>query len=719
MDERMNKLLDLENQILINRQELQRLMQESGTSDKNFMNDKLNQLKQEIDFMSRQVQFLQYDLNRQFNEAERLNQVREKNNIKESQQFNKEKNDMFEGKNTVVNNMVRPNNINRQHINEPKEKRDFEKTIGKSFMGIMASVLIFISLILFATVIVPFFGEVVKMVTTYVISFAFVIVGLIKLRKDNTNKFYISILACGVGAVYISLLLSNIYFKKIEEIPLYILICLWGIGVCFLGKLQNKIFLVIGEIGITISVIFGCGLCIDEDDVARFIALIMFYIVSSTVFYMVHFKKEFIENIVHHVFNVFNCWVILVTYKDIFEDDVHIAGYFILILLVFNLGSIIYNKIEKGSIIYGIIGAMYLFRICGILELICVNYTIFGIIVYIMSMSLIVVFEYKTLTNKSGINILHAVLVILSTIGIANCEDMFEYTIVLLMILPLMILGFYRKNGVLKYSPMVVFVPFVIAYPDMNIILKFVLVALVIGSAFFCISKCIEQYSVVFKYFMYVVSVLAVFLYADRILVEYVDSYDVRNVITYMSVALFNIVMLKSRFSTDFITGERDKPVVFNLINLLVMISGLALVEDGIDGFWNVLLIATIVGTYFINSKNILENTSNVFGGIYVGFKFTFLMIVLMESFDSINYAISIACFVFAIVCIVIGFIAKYKSLRIYGLVLSLISTFKLVMFDISYDNTLGHAVSFFVSGILCFVICLMYNVIDNKINKE
>ena len=70
MDERMNKLLDLEKQILINRQELQKLMQESGTSDKNLMNDKFNQLNQEIEFMHRQVQFLQYDFNRKVKATE-------------------------------------------------------------------------------------------------------------------------------------------------------------------------------------------------------------------------------------------------------------------------------------------------------------------------------------------------------------------------------------------------------------------------------------------------------------------------------------------------------------------------------------------------------------------------------------------------------------------------------------------------------------------------
>lgn len=697
MDERMNKLLDLEKQILINRQELQKLMQESGTSDKNLMNDKLNQLNQEIQFMQRQVQFLQYNLNREMTNV----QVRTASKSMDT-----------DSKQKV--NQIQNNNIQNSSLTN----NDFEKTIGKSFMGIMASVLIFISLILFATVIAPFFGETAKMLTTYVISFTFVIVGFIKLRKDRTNKFYISLSACGVGAVYISLLLSNIYFKKIEAIPLYILISIWGISVCFLGKLQNKIFQIIGEIGITISVVFGCSLCLENDNVGKFIAVVIFYIVTSTVFYIVHFEKEFIRNITHHVFNVFNCFIVLITYLGIFDNEIHILGYFILLFFVFNLGSMVFNKLERSNVSYGILGAIYLFEICGILDLISVDDIFFGIIVYLMSAVLVGVFECKNTENRDGINILHVVLIILMAVGLDNCGEIFYYGVILTLILPLLILGFYRKNKIFKYCPMLFFIPFAFGNTGLNVFLEFVFVVLVIATAFLCINICKEQYSKSFKYFMYILSVFAIIIFSEDIFREFIDDWYIRDVISFMLVAIYNVVMLKTRFSTNFETGEREKPAIFNIINSILMIVGLSGIGDD-EGIWNALLIITVIGIFFVNAKNILDNRNNLFGGMYVGFKFTFLMIVLMESFDAISYVISIACFVFAILSIVIGFIAKYKALRIYGLVLSLISTFKLVMFDISYDNTLGHSISFFVSGILCFVICLIYNLIDNKINKE
>ena len=94
-------------------------------------------------------------------------------------------------------------------------------------------------------------------------------------------------------------------------------------------------------------------------------------------------------------------------------------------------------------------------------------------------------------------------------------------------------------------------------------------------------------------------------------------------------------------------------------------------------------------------------------------------MLVVLNSFDSANFVMSIACLLLAIASIIIGFAGDYKSIRIYGLVLSMISIFKLIMIDISYANTLGHALSFFVSGVLCFVISLIYNLIDKKMQER
>ena len=43
----------------------------------------------------------------------------------------------------------------------------------------------------------------------------------------------------------------------------------------------------------------------------------------------------------------------------------------------------------------------------------------------------------------------------------------------------------------------------------------------------------------------------------------------------------------------------------------------------------------------------------------------------------------------------------------------------KLVMVDIKYDNVLGNALSFFISGLICFGISALYSIADKKLARD
>lgn len=90
-------------------------------------------------------------------------------------------------------------------------------------------------------------------------------------------------------------------------------------------------------------------------------------------------------------------------------------------------------------------------------------------------------------------------------------------------------------------------------------------------------------------------------------------------------------------------------------------------------------------------------------------------MLAILSSFDAANYVLSIASFLFAIASIVIGFKFNYKALRVYGLVLSMLSTIKLILVDIGYNGTAQKALCFFICGLLCFAISAIYNWFDKR----
>lgn len=709
MNKRMARLLEYEKRLIEDRQHLQRLMEESQLEDTELIKSKLEYFQQEIQYMYRQSEYLKADLERNgkwVEEGLKKEETKAWQHQPMPEQF-------------VQKTEVSPAQPVQKSEFSPTQKRDLEKTIGKSFMGIVASGLIFISLILFATLLLPYFNDTAKMITTYLISFAFTGVGLFQLKKDKTNKFFVAITGCGIGAIYISLLLSNMYFKVIGDILLYVFICIWGIGVCFLAKLQNKVFQIIGELGILISVIFGCLLCNATDDGMKFAALLIFYVISTILFYVVHYKEEFFGNLLHHSFHIINCILLICTAGNIVEDGFQLQTCLILLLLLLSVFSVLHHKLEKSNISFGIVISIYAYQIYAILERILENEFTFGITVYLMCLAFIPIMEWKKANAKAGKNISYITGILLGTMGLESCGVLYEYGMVPMLILPLFILGFYRKNVVYKYAGLVLLTLYTFAYSPIGDIAHFLLEGVAIVILFLLIYKCKEQYSRALKYSSHLLTLLFLSTCMGDMVYELFQWQPIATTITYMVCTIFNIAMLKSCFGSNLLTKEKENPALYNIVNIVIMIAGILLIERSFDGICHFLIIITTVAAFMVNAKNILEQRNNMFGGIYVGLKFTLLIVIILKSFDSVNYVISIACFVLAIVSIVIGFAQRYKSLRIFGLILSMISTFKLIMIDINYDNTLGNAVSFFVSGMLCFVISLIYNYIDRRVNQD
>lgn len=732
MDKRMEELLNYERRVIEDRQQLSKLIEETDVNDTKLMKEKLDFFQQEIGYLNRQVEFLKCDMERRENQV-----IQQASSYTQTQTFisvmeptpqktygNERIPRMEPAPQRVYENERIPKTEpvqqrvygnERMPETEPipqkiSEKRDMEKTVGKSLMGILASGLIFISLILFATLLLPYFNDTAKMITTYVISFAFAGIGLFKLKKDKENKFFVALTGCGIGAIYISLLLSNMYFKVIGDIALYFLICLWSVGVCLLARLKNKVFQIIGELGILVSVIFGCVLCHQDSDKLKFLVLIIYYIISSTLFYFAHYKKEFIENITHHIFNMINCIMLVTSSLDIVRYGKNIALVLLLILVVLSVCGAFTHKLEKSNISFGIIAGTYICMIFSLVGRILDNQIAYAIIAYMLFLFFMSVLQFKKVNGNAGKNILYLVLTAMAITALNSYDNLYEYGVLPMLIIPLLLLGFYNKNSVCKYTPLVLlfFYTFASYSIDEKLHLGLELMAFVL--IFYLIYRCKEQYSRAFKYCAHIVVLFFLVMCVGDM---------TGDVAAYMVVAGFNIVMLKSCFGKNILTGERENPALYHIVNLTAMIYGMGILGADWNPVEHFLLILMVVATFMVNTKNILDKQNHVFAGMYVGFKFTLLMIIILNSFDAVNYVVSIACFVFAILSILIGFMKDYKSLRIFGLILSMISTFKLIMVDITYDNTLGNALSFFISGILCFVISLIYNYIDGKVKRE
>ena len=191
----------------------------------------------------------------------------------------------------------RPQPMLQKTSHKPQE---YEKMFDKSLMGIFASVLIFISLTIFATLVIPYLNDTMKLIGLYVLSFGILGAGLFLYRKKK-NNFYVAVIGCGAGSLYLSLLMSNLYFKVLGDIALYCFILVWAVLVKNLTRLKNLVFQIIGQAGIFIATVMGTVLCVNDGDENKFFVLTVFYLLSSCVFaeidkaylrYMTHFGKD-------------------------------------------------------------------------------------------------------------------------------------------------------------------------------------------------------------------------------------------------------------------------------------------------------------------------------------------------------------------------------------------------------------------------------------------
>ncbi len=141
---------------------------------------------------------------------------------------------------------------------KPKEKnfniKSIESWIGVRFFNIVASLLVFIGLVLFVTI---SGSAVLKIAAMYVISGALTALGAI-LTKKSKSIFSLGLTGCGLGALFISILLTHIYFHVINDVAAFSLLLIWTIFSLFMSKrLNSSILSVTAHMGMAISVCFA------------------------------------------------------------------------------------------------------------------------------------------------------------------------------------------------------------------------------------------------------------------------------------------------------------------------------------------------------------------------------------------------------------------------------------------------------------------------------
>ncbi|MDE6847278.1 MAG: DUF2339 domain-containing protein [Lachnospiraceae bacterium] len=599
----------------------------------------------------------------------------------------------------------------------PHSPHDYEKIFGKNFMGIFASVLIFISLIIFATLMLPYLTDTIKLIGLYVVSFTILFAGYIPAKKNKANKFYTVLIGCGIGSLYISLLLSDLYFKVIGDIALYILILLWAVFIKYLPGLKNMLFHIIGQSGIFIATILGTTLCVHDADYTKFFVLTVFFFISAFVF-SGKGRGNYALNLCNHICKALN--LIVFAFGFSLMEPAHLRTVNIVVIMLYLLAEFYFSYKEEYR--YGLI--FQLLTIINSVTLICLFFSaeFFSesssyVFMYIAAIALLF-YIYKKHTAYEIISEIFFLAMIY--LGCHNQPFIQEHLYAYLTVIPAMLYGKIRNRKLYLYTGLIFAVELFLTFSTSDHYAEYLLMTATIYLTFLFVCRTVKHIPFKISGYILISLIIAVLVHDSAYQfmkvcnmehIRTIEDISVKaNLLPFFILAAIHLILTAlSYFGTE-------KPVEHTMIAANALLMALGCAAIGCRP-WKPASIMITALLFVINSRKLLLRNQKA--GYYIALKYTVFIVCVLNSYDVTNYIISITLLLFAITSIIIGFYKSAVTFRLYGLVLSMISIVKLIMIDIQYDSTIENAISFFVSGVLCLAISFIYHRIDLNLSSK
>ena len=802
MEKKKEEILAMENRILLEKQKLNAYLMQWDMADDLLLQEKVEDMQRSLD--SLQKEFLLFK--GRMEEKEAVNEGKEENHLAaapsekgglDAGKYGIDIQKLEEpwgghqepGKGEIANSEKESGGLEKREparmhvestepdIQKPADgKRDIEKTIGKSLMGVIASSFIFISIILFAVMLLPSMSDGFKIATMFLGSAIFTLAGMWNLKRERYHTFFLILSGCGIGAFYVSLLVTRFYFQAIDMIPFLALVLVWTVLVCILGRKKCQAFAWVGQSGNLISVIFCSGYLSCDGEYSLFFLLLGFYIAASMLYTLLYFDKTFIKNILNFGFSLAGVFAFLIAMQSLRTDlwegmedgimaaEYHPAGVFCLqivsvLLMLYLLVQIVlmYRTRSGENVIF--------FSVLKILEL-CALVMAAGCladtmpsggawsapVIFLLMLLALVAYEWRCRKERQGLRFFYeAASVFGMTLALLGMEILECHISIMPLVLGLLVAGYLLKNQLFLYlslGELLVFrfvTLFEKDFPRMERagwMLLYIGLCLIlhhwIGNAHrLRIDKGLEEkkrrrsleYRMVHSEEIHrlLVYVFFFFLFSNdiRYLIDmfapYMDSFGRKELWNFFiciilgSVNLVISLYFQKKEYIEMPAIKRFGTLVCTAFQALCMIYAVDVLWMLEQEILHILMVLFAIALFSVNTRNLIRKYPGMLCGAYIGLKFTLLLYVILSSFDAPDVAVSIGCFLFAILCIGLGFIFHYRPIRIYGLVLSLISTVKLILVDLAYGNAGELALGFFICGILCFGISMIYHGIDKK----
>ena len=591
-------------------------------------------------------------------------------------------------------------------------KSSTESWIGKHLMGVLASVLIFIALILFASLIIPYLNDAVKIGLMFTVSIALTGFAFYEHRKRPENTFFTALLACGLGCTYLSILVTRIYFKVIGDIAMYVLLLVWAGIILYMGKKESKLFQVIGNAGYIISALLAWNL----KDGALVLPVLAYLLILGGAF-QYNFRKDNMQRLVQSSINLAIIFYFAARIGQNVEKCIPltVSAIFIVVISAVYFAASLFGKklINSANKIYFAFASAIVFYMSYLLLADCVempdwiSLTVFFIIAAVAELAAFLQRNEK----EDDTSLFFKHFGIIGWFAIAEIgtyimyRDFFNTGALFVALLPIAVYGVKKEYALFRNQAIILAALMTLLenFGEWSIIfcaVELVYAIIVLVMEGFVVKKSFE-YKFIWYFYVQACIALLFWTVADK---SAFGNDGFRIMCAVIPVGIFNMLMRMLKF-------DRDDKGVSNITALMVL--------DGVNaaglllGLYNIYMVEGAIQqgiNIAFTTALACVNVRRHFAGksaekLYAGIKFGIILLVSLISYDAAGYIVSVAVLAFAILCIVIGFnkIFGAKELRIYGLVLAMVSVVKFIMYDITYENTIGRAISFLISGILCF----------------
>ncbi|MFV0363672.1 MAG: DUF2339 domain-containing protein [Suipraeoptans sp.] len=626
--------------------------------------------------------------------------------------------------------------VNHQQMNQQpipnyntqnRQQGSMEGVFGKNVMGIVASLLIFIGLISFAVLIYDKIPDIAKSLLMFSVSIGIGAIGLFLSRK-RSSTFSISLLGCGAGGLYISIIALHVVFDYVSDIAVYLLLLFWVLILTFLREkfIKHNMFRIICQLGVFISLMLVIG---------RQLSLIEYTLISIYAFVscgIISFKR--IKDNEVTILGDFITGLIIMTLMflggDLFffvSSSKIVVSFNIILMLLYTLYLIrTYNKeSSKNMVIYNVvlcfISIFYIVGVFGASErifeeenLICLCLlTLFLLIpllpgllnklrgdieaVVFIPLILVLPFVWLTLIQSIGDNSANGIWILavpLIILGYRNKKRIYKITSMILLFVSLLSLW---SQTTVTFSD--------VTWVKAQIIVETIAVIICFGVVIlFTLREQQNKRVMVFRIISHVGIIFAMCVIVDSFSFEM--AYSIKLIIISLLLAIPLILGFYGK-----IIGSVAVTISTSFIYLFIL-AEISRVNELI--VWNILFILIGLLYLFIDWRGLYHSyRKSSWLGWFIGIKATLLFSAALSNFvDTFRYSyiLSVLFVLIACVCIFLGFKYTFKSLRVYGLVLTMLGVIKLVTLDISRLNSIIRVLALIVGGVLCFVISRLYN---------